>query len=64
MLTDDTRHGLNTLDLAWGFAYDIGISDGKYYALRTDGTGDVLTRDNLDELNAAIRADWAREQVL
>jgi len=55
------RDCLNALDLAWGNAYDIGMSDGMYYAKRADGTGDALTGETAEELNSAIRADWERK---
>ena len=68
MPDDDTMRGpahdyLNALDMAWGNAYDIGISDGMYYATRTDGTGETLTGETPEELNAAIRADWERRET-
>jgi len=68
MSGDDTTRGqardyLNALDMAWGNAYDIGISDGMFYARRADGTGEALTGETPEELNAAIRADWERQKA-
>lgn len=65
---EDTTRGLardylNALDMAWGNEYDIGISDGMYYAQRADGTGEALTGETPEELNAAIRADWELKET-
>jgi hypothetical protein len=49
---------LDALRLAWSDLYDTGFADGAYRAARIDGTGDLLTGQTPDELNAAIRADW------
>lgn len=60
---DDDR-ALDALALAWGDAYEIYVVGGQWQAWR-DGAGDedVLTGSTPDELNAAIRADWAREST-
>lgn len=49
---------LDALRLACGDVYDTGFADGAYRAARIDGTGNLLTGQTPDELNAAIRADW------
>ena len=61
----DEDRALGTLVLAWGNAYEIYVVGGQWPAWR-EGAGDkdVLTRDTPDALNAAIRADWAREGTL
>ncbi len=53
---------LDALALAWGAAYEIYVAGGQWQAWR-EGAGDqdVLTGSTPDELNRAIRADWARE---
>ena len=58
----DEDRALGALALAWGDVYDIYVIDGQWQAWR-EGAGDedVLTGSTPDELNAAIRADWARE---
>lgn len=56
----DERRAAEALRLAWGQAYDIGFADRAWRACRLDGTGTVLAGMTPDELNAAIRADWAR----
>jgi hypothetical protein len=59
----DERRALEALYLAWGDAYDIGISDGTWHARRVGDDSDLSGRTP-DELVAAIRADWAREGTL
>ncbi len=54
----DQDRALDVLRLAWGDVYDAGFADGAYRAARIDGTGNLLTWQTPDELNAAIRADW------
>jgi hypothetical protein len=34
-----------------------------FYAKRADGTGEALTGETPEELNAAIRADWERQKA-
>ena len=53
---------LDALALAWGDAYKFYVAGGQWQAWR-DGAADedVLTGSTPDELNAAIRADRARE---
>ena len=55
----DEDQALDAMALAWGDAYEIYVVDGPW----REGAGDedVLTGSSPDELNAAIRADWARE---
>ncbi len=58
----DEDRALDALALAWGDAYEIYIVDGQWHAWRQGaGDQDVLTGSTPDELNAAVRADWARE---
>ncbi len=61
----DEDRALDALVLAWGDAYEIYVVGGQWQAWR-EGAGDkdILTGDTPDELNAAIRADWAREGTL
>jgi hypothetical protein len=58
----DEDRALDALALAWGDAYEIYVVDGQWQACR-EGAGDedVLTASTPDELNAAIKADNARE---
>ncbi len=45
-----------------GAAYEVYVVGGQWQAWRQNaGDEDVLTGSTPDELNAAIRADWARE---
>jgi len=58
----DEDRALDALALAWGDAYEIYVTGGQWQAWRAGaGDEDVLTGDTPDELNRAIRADWARE---
>jgi hypothetical protein len=58
----DEDRALDAVALAWGAAYEIYVIDGQWQAWRESaGEEDVLTGSTPDELNAAIRADWARE---
>ena len=59
---DGEDRALGALALAWGDAYDIYVTGGQWQAWREDAADeDVLTGSTPDELNAAIRADWARQ---
>lgn len=64
--TVDTDRALEALRLAWGDAYSvcfddaISPGDGRWQAWRLGGHGARLAGATPDELNAAIRADWAR----
>jgi hypothetical protein len=56
----DERRAAEALRLAWGdYYHGIGVQDGRWKASRSDGGGRILTGETPDELNAAIRADWA-----
>jgi hypothetical protein len=59
----DERRATEALRLAWGQAYDIGFADRAWRACRLDGPGTLLTGTTPDELNRAIRADWARRSA-
>jgi hypothetical protein len=50
---------LDGLRLAWGDAYEISSRGARWRAWRCDGTGRMLIRGTQQELNAAIREDWA-----
>jgi hypothetical protein len=50
---------LQDLGRAWGHLYDFAYRDSRYLARRVDGTGQALTADTADELDAAIRGDQA-----
>jgi len=50
---------LEDLDRRWGHLYDLAFRDGRYIARRADGTGQALTADTPEELDAAIKADQA-----
>lgn len=61
----DTDRALEALRMAWGDVYAvsfddaIGIGGGRWQAWRLGGDGSRLAGATPDELNAAIRADWA-----
>ncbi len=59
----DEERVLEALFLAWGDAYDIGVSGGQWHARRVQGGADLVGKTP-DELTSAIRADWAREGTL
>jgi hypothetical protein len=59
----DEGRATEALRLAWRQAYDIGFADGAWRAGRLGRTGTPLTGMTPDELNAAIRADWARRST-
>jgi hypothetical protein len=50
---------LRDLDSRWGHLYDLAFRDGHYLARRIDATGQALTADTPEELDAAISADQA-----
>lgn len=60
----DGDRALEALRLARGDAYDIGVHRGVWTAISRDDEHRTLTGDTPDALNAAIRADWAREGTL
>jgi hypothetical protein len=52
---------LDALRLAWGDSYEIYVTDGQWQAWHDDAPDqDILTGTTPDELNRAIRADFAR----
>lgn len=61
----DTGRALEALRVTWGNAYAvcfddaIGIGVGRWQARRLGDHGTRLAGATPDELNAAIRADWA-----
>jgi hypothetical protein len=65
VFTVDTDRALEALRVTWGDAYAvcfddaIGIGVGRWQAWRLGGHGTRLAGATPDELNAAIRADWA-----
>ena len=59
----DVDRALDALTLAWADQYDeIGWADGRgWYARHKDAPQDEVLRGHTpDELNRAIREDWAR----
>lgn len=58
METPEIR-ALQDLDSRWGHLYDLAFREGKCLARRVDGSGQALTADTPEELDAAIRADQA-----
>ena len=50
---------LEDLDSLWGDEYDLWTREGRYLGQRVDGTGQTLTADTPEELDAAIRSDRA-----
>jgi len=57
----DEDRALDALRLAWGDNYDIGHEYGKWIATSRDEERRTITGGTPDELNRAVRADWARE---
>lgn len=59
----DEDHALDALTLLWGDQYDqISVLDGQWAAHHRDAPDDeLITGRTPDELNAAIRAHWARQ---
>lgn len=55
----DEQRATEAFLLTWGQAYDISHAAGTWQARRHDGRGTLLAGTTPDELNAAIRADWA-----
>ena len=60
----DQDRAVEALRLAWGDAYEVSASGDKYRASKVDSDGEELTGRTPDQLNAAIRADWARGGTL
>ncbi len=66
----DEDRALEALRLAWGDAYAVCFDDavsaavGRWQAWRLGGDGTMLAGNTPDELNAAIRFDWARGGTL
>ena len=58
----DEDHALEALRLAWADAYDIGLEAGTWIATSRDDEHHTLTGQIPDELNRAIRADFARRE--
>jgi hypothetical protein len=59
MDTPEISRALRDLDSRWGHLYDLAFQEGQYLARRIDATGQALTADTPEELDAAIRADQA-----
>ncbi len=53
----DPQQAVAELDANFGDAYDIAFAEGRYIARRIDGTGQTLTADAPEDLDAAITAD-------
>jgi len=45
----------------WASVYDLGHTDGEFYAFRLIG-GPLLAARTLAGLDSAIRADWSRRR--
>jgi len=60
----DQDRAVEALRLAWGDAYEVSAGGDKYRASKVDSDGEELTGRTPDELNTAIRADWARGGTL
>ncbi|MBV9450053.1 MAG: hypothetical protein JO345_29615 [Streptosporangiaceae bacterium] len=63
--TDQGGQGgeLEWLMLAWGDGYEDIVMDGaQWRARRRDGNGDMFSAATADELDAALRADWAHRE--
>ena len=66
----DEDRALEALRLAWGDAYAVCFDDavsaavGRWQAWRLGGDGTMLAGSTSDELNAAIRSDWAHGGTL
>jgi hypothetical protein len=60
----DQDRALQALCMAWGDAYKVTVSGDRHRASRVDGDGEQLTGGTPGELNARIRADWARGGTL
>jgi hypothetical protein len=60
----DEKRALEALRLLWEDAYDIAVKDGTWTASRRDAGDPDITAPTPGELNAALRADWAREGTL
>jgi hypothetical protein len=59
----DENRALDALALAWSDQYEIRVAGGQWQAWHRDGSiEDLLTGSTPDELNRAIRADWARRE--
>ena len=59
--TVNEDRALDALTLAWGDSYEIYITDGQWQAWHDDAPDqDIITGTTPDELNRAIRADFAR----
>jgi hypothetical protein len=65
VFTVDTDRALEALGVTWGNAYAvcfddaISIGGGRWQGWRLGGHGTRLAGATPDELNTAIRADWA-----
>ncbi len=60
----DEDRALDALRLAWGDSYEIYITDGQWQGWHDDAPDqDILTGTTPDELNRAIRADFARREA-
>jgi hypothetical protein len=61
----DEDKALDALTLAWGDEYEIYITGDQWQAWAKGAPlQDMLAGATPDELNAAIRADWARRGAL
>lgn len=56
----DEDRWLEALAIDWGCLYLISVNDGKWYAVRRDGSGDALIAATPGELDDAMHAAWHR----
>lgn len=60
----DEDRALEALRLYWGDAYEITFEYSRFAATSRDAEARTFTGETPDALDAAVRADWAREGTL
>ena len=58
-LTVDEECTLGVLRVQWGAVYAVDYDGRRWRASRKGGTGETLRGLTPDDLNAALRSDWA-----
>ena len=53
----DEDQWIEALACNWGSLYLLRVSDGRWIAIKRDGSGAALIRDTPGDLAAAMRAD-------
>ena len=56
----DEDRWLEALAINWGALYLTSTSDGRWIAIRRDGSRPALITDTPRELDAAMQAEWSR----